>query len=69
MSDWTWVLVWIVWALLVAASFAVLEYLSLKRSDDLRPPLTQVIQRYIPAWLIAIVLGAFAFWGFEHFIE
>ena len=65
----TWVLIWVVWAALVILSFALLEYLSLRRNNDERPPLTQVIQKYIPAWLIAVILGAFAFWGFEHFIS
>lgn len=60
--------VWVAWAVLVALSFAVLEWIGLRRRNDDLPPLTQVIRRYVPRWLIAVVLGGFAFWGFEHFI-
>ena len=60
--------IWVGWAVAVAASFAVLEWLGLRRKDDRPMPLTQVIQRYVPRWLIAVVLGGFAFWGMEHFL-
>jgi hypothetical protein len=59
---------WIIWAILTAVGFAILEYRGLRRRDDDFPPLTQVIKHFIPRWAIALLLGGLAFWSFEHFI-
>lgn len=63
-----WTLVWIAWALGAAITFGVLEWRALKDPEDAHPPLTQVIRKHVPRWLIALVLGGFAFWGIEHFV-
>lgn len=59
---------WLGWAVAVLVSFGVYEWIALRNPTDKHAPLTQVIRRYVPRWLIALVLGGFAFWGVEHFV-
>lgn len=63
--DPVWIAIWVIWALLFAVSFAVIEYMS--RHRDRRPYLTEVIKAALPKWAIATIIGGAAFWGFDHF--
>lgn len=56
---------WFIGSLL---TFGVLEWRALKNPDDDHPPLTQVIQKYVPVWLITSVIGAFCFWFVFHLV-
>lgn len=58
-SFWKGVFPWLLWT----AGFFVLEALGLRREGDKRPPLTYVIRRYLPAWLVFAGIG----WLFWHF--
>jgi uncharacterized membrane protein YbhN (UPF0104 family) len=64
---WTWL--WVAWIALFAASFAVIEYVSLRDSKDARPPLTQVIRKAVPGWALAVIIGGAAFWSMDHFVH
>lgn len=59
---------WAVWAALAALGFAVLEFLGLRREGDAWPPLTYVIRRYVPAWLLFAAGGGLVGWLVWHFI-
>jgi hypothetical protein len=63
-----WVGVWLAWFVGSLVTFGVLEYKALKNPDDAHPPLTQVIQKYVPVWLITSVIGAFCFWFVFHLV-
>jgi hypothetical protein len=58
----------VAWAVLAAATFGYIEWLSLKNRKDDRPPLTEVIKRFVPRWLFAVVLGGFAAWLYQHIL-
>jgi hypothetical protein len=34
--------------------------------NDATPPLTAVIKRWVPRWLISVVIGGFALWFYDH---
>ncbi len=53
------VLPWIAWAL----AFGFLEWRGLAHPSDGLPPLTQVVRRYVPAWLVFGGIG----WLLWHF--
>lgn len=59
---------WVAWAVLTAVLFGVLEYRALTDDDDRTPPLTQVIKRWVPKWLTALVIGGFCFWFYQHLL-
>lgn len=62
----TWVWIWAAWFVGTLVLFGVLEYRALTDDDDRTPPLTQVIKTFVPRWLIAVVLGGFVFWFYDH---
>jgi hypothetical protein len=65
----TWVWVWVAWFLGSLITFGILEYKALKNPADAHPPLSEVIKRYVPAWLFASVFGAFVFWFAFHILD
>jgi hypothetical protein len=57
---------WACWAALTGAGFYALEYVALTDRNDATPPLTAVIKRWVPRWLISVVIGGFALWFYDH---
>lgn len=62
--DAAWVALWVAWAVLFLGSFGVIEWMS--RHKDEKPYLTEVIKRWVPRWLIALVIGGFCLWFYDH---
>ena len=62
----TWVAIWVAWFVLTLVLFAVLEYRALTDKNERTPPLTAVIKKFVPRWVIAVVLGGFVFWFYDH---
>jgi hypothetical protein len=67
--DKNFVMAWIGWALATLGVFALLEWWGLRKEGDEYPPLTYLLRRYVPLWLIATTVGAFASWFIVHMIQ
>ena len=61
-----WVGVWVAWFVGTLVTFGILEWMALKDPHDLHPPLTQVIKRFVPRFLIALVVFGFCGWFYDH---
>ena len=59
---------WGSWVALVIVGFVVLEWVGLRKEGDPHPPLTYVIRRYLPGWLLFLGGGAAVGWLAWHFI-
>lgn len=59
-SFWKGVFPWILWAL----TFFALEFKGLKEKQDEFPPLTYVLTRWVPGWLLFMGIG----WLIWHFM-
>lgn len=55
-----------VWLSVAAVLFFLPEWLGLRVSNDQWPPLTQVVRKYVPRWMVYPALGAAATWAIIH---
>lgn len=53
----------------VVAGFAWLEWRGMRKRNDDNPTLTGVFSRYVPEWLMAVLLGAFDRWFENHMMR
>jgi len=52
----------------IIGAFLAWEFRGLKDRKDSWPAFTEISKRWVPRWGLSLIIGALAFWLFEHFV-